>query len=154
MRKHPTIADVYVSDDGRVFLEVGTAPSYGGYHYCHPIKQRRHVVVCEAFHGVRPEKMVCRHLNGNPCDDRPENLAWGTQEENTHDTIDHGKTTKGEKNARSKVTKEQVIEIRDRWAMGESPTMLAFEFGLSQPGIQDIVRGRTWQHIPMTKRNK
>lgn len=42
-----------------------------------------HRLVCEAFHGPPPfHKAVVMHLNENSDDNRPENLAWGTQKEN------------------------------------------------------------------------
>ena len=41
-----------------------------------------HRLVCEAFHGPSPfHKAVVMHLNENSDDNRPENLAWGTQKE-------------------------------------------------------------------------
>jgi hypothetical protein len=40
-------------------------------------------LVCEAFHGPSPaDKPVCMHLDENARNNRPENLAWGTQKEN------------------------------------------------------------------------
>ncbi|MBG7616492.1 HNH endonuclease [Brevundimonas sp. BAL450] len=40
-------------------------------------------LVCEAFHGPQPDdKPVCMHLDENSRNNRPENLAWGTQKEN------------------------------------------------------------------------
>lgn len=49
-----------------------------------------HQLVLEAFVGPRPEGLVARHLNGDPTDNRPENLAWGTQSENQYDSVRHG----------------------------------------------------------------
>lgn len=49
-----------------------------------------HVLVCEVFHGLRPEGMEVRHLNGNPADNRALNLAWGTRSENELDKVRHG----------------------------------------------------------------
>jgi hypothetical protein len=49
-----------------------------------------HQLVIEAFVGPRPEGMECRHLNGDPADNRPENLMWGTASENTYDQVGHG----------------------------------------------------------------
>lgn len=156
MREHPTIPDLYVSEEGRVFLELGKEPGHGGYHLCSSgsrVKaQRRHVLVCETFHGQRPDYGVVRHLNGVPGDDRPENLTWGTQRENCADTVRHGRSTKGVRNPRAKVTASDVLDIRERWAEGESPTALAAEYSITQPAVQDIVRGRTWAHLPLTRK--
>ncbi|MFV8173386.1 NUMOD4 motif-containing HNH endonuclease [Mycolicibacterium peregrinum] len=50
-----------------------------------------HVVVCSAFHGPKPSpQAVVRHLNGDRDDNRPDNLAWGTQSENNFDLVRHG----------------------------------------------------------------
>lgn len=49
-----------------------------------------HSLVLEAFVGPRPEGAVCRHLNGDPADNRVENLRWGTGSENQYDAVRHG----------------------------------------------------------------
>ena len=49
-----------------------------------------HRLVLAAFVGPCPEGMVARHLNGEPTDNRLENLAYGTMSENTHDSVGHG----------------------------------------------------------------
>jgi hypothetical protein len=50
-----------------------------------------HLLVCPTFHGMKPDWAQCvRHLNGDPMDNRPENLTWGTHAENMQDQIDHG----------------------------------------------------------------
>lgn len=49
-----------------------------------------HRLVLESFVGLRPEGMMCRHLNGDPADNRLENLAWGTASENQQDALKHG----------------------------------------------------------------
>ncbi|RAV17526.1 hypothetical protein DQP57_00435 [Mycobacterium colombiense] len=51
---------------------------------------RVHRLVLEAFVGGRPEGMECRHLNDIPCDNRLENLAWGTSSENKLDIVRNG----------------------------------------------------------------
>lgn len=55
-------------------------------------KQRRiHQLVLESFVGPRPNTdSVVRHLNGDPVDNRIENLVWGTASENAHDRVRHG----------------------------------------------------------------
>lgn len=55
------------------------------------VRNRRvHVLVLEAFDRPRPEGMITRHLNGDPGDNRIENLRWGTHSENEYDQILHG----------------------------------------------------------------
>lgn len=49
-----------------------------------------HELVLLAFVGEKPHKHECRHLNGNPADNRLENLAWGTRSENIKDAVAHG----------------------------------------------------------------
>jgi len=42
-----------------------------------------HQLVCEAFHGRRPfDNAVVIHIDENALNNRPENLKWGTQQEN------------------------------------------------------------------------
>jgi hypothetical protein len=38
--------------------------------------------VCEAFHGEPEKGQVCMHLDEDARNNRPENLAWGSQKEN------------------------------------------------------------------------
>lgn len=56
-------------------------------------KQKRahiHHLVCEAFHGPRPEGLLALHRNGDKLDNRAENLYWGTSRQNMEDSIRHG----------------------------------------------------------------
>lgn len=49
-----------------------------------------HRLVLEAFVGPCPEGMECRHLNGNPADNRLANLVWGSKSQNELDKVHHG----------------------------------------------------------------
>lgn len=69
----------------------GGEPTFGVWHedqrrFCinyHGQNYKIARLVCEAFHGVPPDdKPVCMHLDENSQNNRPENLAWGTQKEN------------------------------------------------------------------------
>jgi hypothetical protein len=48
-----------------------------------------HHLVLEAFVGLCPEGQECRHLDGNPGNNRLGNLAWGTRLENMADRYRH-----------------------------------------------------------------
>lgn len=49
-----------------------------------------HVLVMEAFVGPKPPGHQTRHRNGVPGDNRLVNLHYGTQGENTKDSVQHG----------------------------------------------------------------
>lgn len=100
-----------------------------------------HRLVCMAFHGM-PElqSMEVRHLNGDPDDNRPENLCWGTAVENWQDKRQHGRATLGEKHPAAKFTNEERAHIR--WAVERglcSQRQAARALGVAQSSIQAIV---------------
>ena len=109
-----------------------------------------HVLVCEAYHGLRPSpKHQVAHANGDKSDNRPENLRWVTARENIADKIKHGTVTRtvGQINGQAKLTEKQVSEIRSRWwCQGVTQRQLAEEYGVKQPTISNIISRRTWGH--------
>lgn len=57
---------------------------------------------------------------------------------------------KGEKSLLSKLTESQVVEIRQRYALGgTSHKKLGKEYGVTANNIMYIVRGISWSHVPM-----
>lgn len=49
-----------------------------------------HQLVLEAFVGPRPEGLEGCHNNGDPFDNRTENLRWDTNSANQLDSVEHG----------------------------------------------------------------
>jgi hypothetical protein len=145
---------VFVSPDGRIFVEAAASKSSGGYHTVRVpgrergkkwVTMRRHTLVAEAFKGPRPfDSAHVRHLDGDPSNDDPSNIKWGTAKENGEDTVAHGRSTRGTKNTQAKLTEDQAREIKRRLARGESGVEIAAEFGLKQPTISNIKTGATW----------
>lgn len=101
-------------------------------------------LVCEAFHGPRPEKMEACHDNGIRTDDHADNLYWGTRRENAADRQRHGRTANGERNGFSKLTDSQVAEIIAlRGKMSQEK--IGRRFGISQTHIGRIFSGKARQ---------
>lgn len=106
-----------------------------------------HCLILEAFVGPCPPGMECRHLNGNPADNRLENLAWGTHTENQQDRFAHGTDNRGERNGRAKLTADDVREIRKLSRQGRSIGDLARQFGVVAGTIDHIITGRNWSWL-------
>lgn len=124
-----------------------------GYHIvclCHDGRKRTtsvHTLVLKTFVGPCPDGMVCRHLDSNQTNNHISNLAWGTPRENSQDMILHGTSTPGERHGMVKLTEKDVVEIRSRYASGETQTAIAKDFPVTQTNISLIVLRRKWKHV-------
>jgi len=78
MKQHPYHHELWVTPDGRVFRELHPSKDDAGYHQLRngKFRQRRHVLVAETYHGLKPfPKAVVRHKNGDESDDAAINLG-------------------------------------------------------------------------------
>ncbi len=107
---------------------------------------RIHRLVAYAFIGIPPTaKHEIRHSDGNKQNNYLSNLSWGTREENERDKIRHNKTNRGQRNGRSKLTLDQVKEIRQLLSKGNLlQRQIAEIFGVTRMTISDIKGGRSW----------
>lgn len=102
-----------------------------------------HVLVLEAFVGPCPPGHECRHLDGNPANNHLGNLCWGTSSENHADQYRHGTRVAGNSHPKSKLTSEQVCEVRRIWSEGHlRQREIAERFGVRQSLISRIVNHR------------
>lgn len=107
--------------------------------------KRIHRLVAATFH-PNPKNLPCvRHINGNPGDNRAENLAWATYAENEADKREHG-TWETRRNG--KLDEAQIRQAR-KWA-GENMMRkaIAFELGVSPSAISRLINGKTWGNVP------
>jgi hypothetical protein len=106
-----------------------------------------HVLVLEAFIGDRPPGTQTRHLDGNPANNRLDNLAWGTARENSHDKHRHGTTSRGVRSGKAKLTDEQVRLITVLCSGGQRQADVAARFQVKQACVSSIMCGTTWKHV-------
>ena len=98
----PSHPELLASSEGRIMVDPYTSPlpnggvrvyggtptsgQWDGSRFIYALRGHKtlkvHRLVCEAFNGPAPEGMVCMHLDENARNNRPENLAWGTQKQN------------------------------------------------------------------------
>lgn len=74
----------------------------------------------------------------------PRHLRWASPQENTADKFAHGTVLRGEGLPTTKLTEDQVREIRKRRQRGETLSRLADEFGVSFQLVSMIARGKCW----------
>lgn len=103
-----------------------------------------HSLVLEAFSGPRPEKMQCRHLDGNPQNNRADNLEWGTCKQNCADKELHGRVPRGEDKPAAKLTVSDVFEIKNMLNNDIPFKAICERFGVCHGTVQSIREGRTW----------
>lgn len=100
-----------------------------------------HSLICEAFYGKSPfDGAQVRHLDGDPQNNLPDNLAWGTQAENWSDRRQQGKGVEGEKHPQSKLSDEERSHVR--WAVKNglcSARQAARVLGLAQASVCQIM---------------
>jgi hypothetical protein len=107
-----------------------------------------HTLVCEAFHGPKPEnKSVVAHRDGDPGNNKPDNLYWATYLENEEDKGRHGRRVKGADHPNTKLTEVEANWIRGHYkprSKTYGAQALAQKFGVHRTTIENIVSGRTW----------
>lgn len=103
-----------------------------------------HHLVLKAFVGPKPEGMECRHLDGNPANNRLSNLCWGTPRENQADKARHGTMLTGTRAHGARLSEDDVREIRRRKAAGEHRSVIAAHFKIHVTYVNAIARGAIW----------
>ena len=108
-----------------------------------------HRLVLMAFVGPPPSpKHEGAHWDGNPDNNRVENLRWATSKENKDDIARHGRRIQGERHYAAKMTPDTVRELRALYATGEyTCSQLAERYGLHRVSVQDIVNRTNWKHV-------
>ncbi len=100
-----------------------------------------HQLVARTFHGPCPDGQEVRHLDGDPLNNRADNLAYGTRTENILDVFHMGRSWRGS------VTIEQVREIRKRLNEGQSAASIARDMAVSPASVYGIKEGRTFKWL-------
>lgn len=119
-----------------------------------------HRVAWEIAYGPIPAGLLVCHTCDTPLCVRPTHLFLGTNAENMADMAGKGPQAKGERTKpkqmkvgsrlpQAKLTEVQALQIRQRYAGGRVlMAELAEAFGVSVPTVHNIIRRKSWNHVP------
>lgn len=104
-----------------------------------------HRAACIRRHGDTPfPKAVAAHSCRNRNCMNYRHLRWATQAENCADTVKDGNSTRGIRNAHTKLTEDAVRDIRARRQAGESGFSVAERYDIARQYVYAIDRRRVW----------
>lgn len=104
-----------------------------------------HRLVAIAFLGL--QSGVVRHKDGDNRHNHWTNLEWGSCKDNSEDRERHGRTVRGERSPRAKLTEATVKKLKDLAASGKGPTEIGRLLGMNKARVHEIMKGRSWAHV-------
>ena len=142
---------VQKTDNCWIWVGAKNKVGYGNF-YLNGKYQPAHRVAYMLRYGSIPDGYLICHKCDNPSCVNPDHLFLGTPAQNMADKRYKGRIRpgdhSGEHNGNAFLTTDQVVEIRKRFASGETAKSLASEFGVSYQSIQRIVQGKQWKNAP------
>lgn len=138
-----------VDTSGDCWLWLGSICK-GGYGRF-PLKdktQRAHRVAWEMTYGSIPNGLFACHKCDRRACVRPSHLFLGTAADNIKDMIEKGRHACGEKTGTSRLTNEQVLEIRRLHNEGVTASKISLLFHLDFSQVRRIIKREVWKHIP------
>lgn len=124
-----------------------TNHGHGSFHI-HPVGQfLAHRIAYAITKGGIPAGLFACHRCDNRLCVNPAHIFFGTHHDNMSDCASKGRHGRGERNGNSKLTREQVEEIRrDHRPFTNSKRKLAKKYGVSPRAIDFILQGRNWTY--------
>lgn len=163
----PGLPEYRVGDDGSVWsrytsrgnpgchlsdvwkqLKPSNVNGYRVVNLCSNKKRHRwlvHRLVALAFLGPEPEGQEVCHDDGDPANNRLDNLRYDTRKGNMADQLKHGTRNRGRRQGHVKLTETDVLYIRKRYAEGGiSQYQLAKRFDVHVMNINQIIHRKSW----------
>jgi hypothetical protein len=129
-----------------VVWKYGTNPDGYGYLRINNKHRFTHVLALERRLGIAPTgKPIVLHSCDNPPCFNYRHLRYGTHLENVQDRVSRGRSPRGENHCESKLTEQQVREIRSMVKEKKySQSSIGKQFGVTQSLVWCIGSGKRW----------
>lgn len=118
------------------------------YRNNHPYRTSVHRLMMLTFVGPCPTGHNVNHKDGNKRNNTLPNLEYTTYSENNRHAREILGVNVGERSSQSKLTTQQVIEIRKLNAQGINTVKLGRLYGVEPNTIASILKRKTWKHVP------
>lgn len=135
----------------------GRGGKYGSFALTHHTSVGAHCMAWALANGPIPNGMMVLHSCDNPPCCNPAHLFIGTHSDNMKDAAAKGRLAlqqrgriqraTGTRHHNSRLTEDNVREIRRRAADGETQREIARRFSITQPAVGYIVRREQWRHV-------
>jgi hypothetical protein len=129
-------------------FKVGKHPRYDAVQLLRKSK-RLHRLVASAFIPNPDNLPEVNHIDGVKTNNHVNNLEWVTTKDNIAHALKNGLMATGERSVFSKLTEEQVREIRSSYkpnTRGFGCKSLAKKYGVSDTTIRNILKGKKWKY--------
>ena len=103
-----------------------------------------HRVSYKIFKGNFDPNYVVRHTCDNPSCCNPDHLLLGSDKDNSLDTVNRNRQSKGRHRYNAKLTADMIQPIRDS---GLSSRVLGKLLGISKTVVLSIKRNNMWKHV-------
>lgn len=114
-----------------------------------------HTFALELATGVAcpPGMEGCHRCDNPPCCN-PAHIYYGTRQQNVDDMHQRGRARVGSARPNARLSENDVVRMRERFASGEQLKILAVEYGIGNGHVSRIVNGLRWKHAggPITTR--
>jgi hypothetical protein len=108
---------------------------------------KAHRVSYKWKYGAIPNGLDILHKCDNPSCVNPSHLVTGTHQDNMRDMVNKGRSKRGEDCAKSKLSLEQVNEIKVRIEQGERDYEICKIYNVSPTAISGIRHKKTWYWV-------
>ena len=114
-------------------------------------KKPAHVISYEIKNGAMPSGLLACHTCDNPPCCNPGHLFSGSHKDNAADASAKGRLrtgpSKGSQNANSRLTEDDVRQIRVLITAGHTNMAIGAKYGVTHSMVSMIRRGLSWTHI-------